>query len=156
MNPAIPADAQQIVGQYLTLLERHAGTGTYPVSAGTLPFGKDLIKTAIRTSVTSLGSSNQLTSELRDYLEVAYVSLADYIDAELAALIIEYNQAADSLAADGRSPREKAGSPSWETLSRSGRLAGQIARAIADETEALRGEFRSFSKLSSSSGAPEP
>ena len=31
-------------------------------------------------------STGQLTSELRDYLEIAYVSLADYLDDETAAL----------------------------------------------------------------------
>jgi hypothetical protein len=156
MNPAIPADAQQIVSQYLTLLEGHAAADAYPVSAGALPFGKETIKAAIRTSVSSLMSSHQLTSDMRDFLEVAYISLADYIDAELAALIIEYNKAAGSLAADSRPLREKSDSPYWQTLAQSGRLAAQIARAIADETEALRGEFRAFLSPSGSTGVPTP
>lgn len=147
MNPAIPADAQQIVGQYLTLLEGHAAAETYPGSVATLPYAKETIKAAIRTSVTSLIASNELTGDMRDYLEVAYVSLADYVDAELAALVMEYNQAAGSLAADSRTPGEKLASRSWETLAHSGQLAGQIARAIADETESLRREFQVFSKL---------
>ena len=52
-------------------------------------------------------STDQLTSELRDYLEVAYVSLADYVDEECVTLLREYGRAGEELAADRRLAREK-------------------------------------------------
>jgi len=144
MDPSNPGDAQQIVSQYMTLLERHAEADRYPVSVETLPHGKEILKVAIRTSIATLRSLGQLTNEMRDFFEIAYVSLADYVDAELAALMVEYNDAAGGLATDSRPAREKVTTGNWETLARSGRLAGQIARSIAKETEVLREQFRAF------------
>lgn len=82
-----------------------------------------------------------MTEELRAFLEIAYVSLADYVEDDLVKLLTEFRQAGETLAADGRLAHEKLGSPAWSVLTGSSRLAGEIARTIAEETEVLRREF---------------
>src|SRR5262247_3790553 len=69
-----PVDAQRIVAAYAQLLEQHTQDDVYPASNATLPYPKDTIKTAIRTSLEALVETETLTPELDDYLEIAYRS----------------------------------------------------------------------------------
>ena len=116
----------------------------YPCPVDDLPHPKDTIRTAFRTSVSALASAGLLTSELHEYLEVAYVSLADYMDPECATLLREYARAGEELAADRRMAREKLATDAWQRLSEQSRLAGELARTIGDEAARLRSEFRSW------------
>lgn len=141
MNPQDPSSAQQIVAEYAGVLEKHDAANVYPSLVSDLPYSKDVIKAAILTCRSALASSNQLVPELRDFLEVAYVSLADYVDAEMAILLREYRASSNALSDDPRRPRDKMESPAWNVVAGSSHLAGTIARAIADETEQLRREF---------------
>jgi cell division septum initiation protein DivIVA len=151
MNASNPRDAQAIVAAYLQAAEAHATADVYPNSLRDLPYSKELIREAFRTSVAVLVKTDQLTPELRDYLEVAYVSLADYVDDECATLLREYAHAGQQLAADRRLAREKVNSEAWRRLSEQSRLAGELAREISAEAERLRAEFRSWQRA-----APEP
>ncbi len=144
LDPNKVSDAQGIVAAYLKLVEAHAAAEVYPGSLRDLPYAKDTIRTAFRTSTTALVATGQLTFQLRDYLEIAYVSLADYVEEECAALLREYVRAGAALAADGRPSREKAATAVWRRVTEQSRLAGQIARAISVEAEQLRAEFRSW------------
>jgi hypothetical protein len=137
-------DAQRIVAAYLRVVEAHAEANVYPCALDELPQPKETIRAAFRTCVAALGSTGQLTSELRDYLEVAYVSLADYVSAECMALLREYGRAGEELAGDPRLAREKVGTDPWRRLSEQSRLAGGLARAISDDADRLRAEFRSW------------
>ena len=125
-------------------MERHAADDVYPCSSGELPEAKETIRTAFRMCVTTLVASGQLPAELRDYLEVAYVSLADYVDDEGMALLREYGRAGQELAADRRLAKEKLDTDAWRRLSEQSGLAGQLARAISQEGDALRAEFRTW------------
>lgn len=142
MNATHPAVAQEIVAAYAALLEVHARDEVHPARLDSLPYPKATIKAAVRTCVTALISTGQMTDELRDFLEVAYVSLANYVDAELAQLVSEYRQAGIALAGASLGATERVRSPAWQVLARTGRLVGEIARAIADEAQARRDEFR--------------
>lgn len=144
MNAVTPHEAQRVVAAYLQMVEDHAAADVYPGALRDLPHSKETIRSAFRLSATLLAETGQLTPELREYLEIAYVSLADYVDDEGAALLREYARAGQELAADPRRPREKAGTAAWQRVSEQSRLAGQLARAISEEAEALRGEFRSW------------
>lgn len=144
VSSVTPQEAQRVVAAYLKVVEDHAAADVYPGALRDLPHSKEIIRAAFRVSTTALAETGQLTPELRAYLEIAYVSLADYLDDEGAALLREYASAGQELAADPRRPREKTGSDAWRRVSEQSRLAGQIARAISDEAEALRGEFRSW------------
>ena len=144
MDPITPQDAQRIVAAYLKVVEAHAANDAYPCAVGELPQSKEAIRAAFRTCVVMLESTGQLTSELRDYLEVAYVSLADYVNEEGVALLREYGRAGEELAADRRLAREKAGTDAWRRLNEQSRLAGQLARAISEDAGRLRAEFRSW------------
>jgi hypothetical protein len=138
-----PPTAQNVVAAYAAVLEQHARDETYPTSLGTLPYAKADIKQAIRTVSGALHETGQMTGELRDFLEVAYVSLADYIEDELARLVREYNAASAALPRQGMGPAQQ-GSPQWQVVASSGTLVADIARSIAQDTEALRQEFRGF------------
>jgi hypothetical protein len=144
MNLDDPSVAQQVVADYVRRLELDNEAGQWPVNADVLPYSKSIIKAAIRTSLSSLGSSGHLTEELREFLEGAYVSLADYVTDDLVRLMNEYQQAGADLAADNRLAREKTNGLAWRTVSESGALVGEIARTIAGEAAALREEFREF------------
>jgi len=144
MNLEDPAVAQRIVADYAALLELHAQQDVYPASIDSLPYPKETIKAAIRTSVEALVSTGQMTGELHDFLEIAYVSTADYIDGELVRLLTEFTGAGQALTTGPRVASERMASHSWEVLAQSGRLAGEIARTIADEAGGLREEFRRF------------
>ena len=137
-------EAQRIVAAYLKVVEAHAEANIYPCAIDDLPQSKERIRTAFRTCVTALESSGELTSELRNYLEIAYVSLADYVSAECMTLLREYGLAGEQLAADSRLAREKIGTEAWRRLSEQSRLAGELARGISNEADALLAEFRSW------------
>jgi gas vesicle protein len=144
VDPESPRDAQSIVAAYLKVVEAHAATEVYPGSLRELPYSKELIRAAFKTSTTALAAADKLTPELRDYLEVAYVSLADYVEEESVTLLREYKRAGEELAADRRLAREKAATDAWRRVTEQSRLAGQVAKAINDESDRLRTEFRSW------------
>jgi hypothetical protein len=144
MNLDDPVVAQQIVAEYARRLERDLEIDKWPAEADALPYPKPAIKSAIRTSVVALASSGQFTAELREFLETAYVSLADYVAADLARLMSEYQQAGSDLAADGRLAREKTTGEAWRTVAESGPIVGEVVRMVTSEAETLRAEFRVF------------
>lgn len=152
MDPRLPEVAQRIVAEFATLLVTQTEQNVYPALLTDLPYPKETIKTAIRTCMAALAGTAQLTPEIRDFLEVAYLSLADYVDDEVARLLRQYHQAGEALARDGRPSHEKVKSPAWEVVATSGALAGEIARAIAIETDRLRLEFRQFATAESQAG----
>jgi hypothetical protein len=139
-----PAQAQQVVVEYARVLERHIEEQRHPAPIDSLPYAKPVIKAAIRTAAQGLAATDQLTDDLREFLELAYVSLADYLDSDLVRLLSEYREAAAELAVEGRLASEKVATPAWRRITESGAIAGEIARAIADDTEALREEFRAL------------
>jgi hypothetical protein len=151
MDPLNPSDAQRIVASFLTLVEAHAAAEVYPGTLGDLPHPKETIRTAFRTSIGALVASGQMTADLREYLEIAYVSLADYVDGELATLLREFVRAGDELAGDRRPGREKAATDAWQRIAAQSRLAGQIARSISDEASELRAEFLAWVPVQSCS-----
>jgi hypothetical protein len=138
MNPDDPESAQQIVADYAQLLEQ---AGDRPASVRTLPYPKQTLKRAILTCTERLARMGQLTDELLEFLETAYVSLADYVDDELVRVMTEYREATASLAADTRAAREKVQTSAWQRVADTSRIAGDIAENIAAETAALRLEF---------------
>src|SRR5215813_11148979 len=144
MDPCDPLDAQQVVIEYARLLERDFEQQRHPARIDTLPYAKPVIKSAIQTSVKRLAASGQLTDELRDYLETAYISLAEYLEGELVELMTLYRESADQLAVEGPLASEKTKTPAWQTLTQSGSLAGEVARTTTTEAETLRTEFQSF------------
>jgi hypothetical protein len=139
-----PVAAQQLVARYVALVEEHTTANAFPASAATLPASKAAIKDAVRTVLEALAITDQLTGELTAFLEDAFVALANYVDEELAALAAEHRRASTALEADPRQPRERLESPNWAVVASTSRLAGEIARASADEASALRREFRSL------------
>jgi len=144
MDPLNPIDAQQIVTEYARLLERDLEEHRHPARVDTLPYAKPVIKAAIGTSTSALAASGQLTDDLREYLEEAYTLLAEYLEGELVALMTEYRQSADQLVREAPATREKTQTVAWRTLIGSSALAGEVARAVTTEAEALRAEFRAF------------
>lgn len=154
LDPSAPLDAQGIVAAYLKLVEAHAAADLYPGSLRDLPYPKETIRAAFKTSMMALINAGQLTAELRDYLEIAYVSLADYVDEEGATLLREYTRAGTELAADSRLAREKTMTDAWRRVTEQGRLAGQIAQAISIDADRLRAEFRSWHSAASPDRVP--
>jgi hypothetical protein len=145
MDPEMPLEAQNIVTAYMTVLEQqYRANEAFPMPVSTLPYPKHLIKQSMRTMAGSLAVTGQLTAELHGVLEIAYTSLADYVDDELVQVMREYRQALSDLDTDGRMGREKASTPAWGRIAETGSLVARIARAIADEADALRAEFREF------------
>jgi hypothetical protein len=144
VEPITPADSQRIVAAYLEMLEAHVEADVYPASIRDLPHPKQTIRHAFETSMKTLLATHQLTPELRDYLEIAYVSLADYVDDEVATLLREYAQAGQALAADHGIAREKVATDAWRRVAEQSRLAGHLARAISTEADELRSEFRAW------------
>jgi hypothetical protein len=142
-----PQDAHRIMTAYLKVVEEHAASDVYPGSVRDLPHSREIIRTAFRTAVPALAASGHLTPDLRDYLEIAYVSLADYLDEESATLLREYSRAGSELAADDRMAREKTSSDAWRRVTEQSRLAGQLARDISSHANELREEFRSWDGL---------
>ena len=144
MDAITPQEAQRIVAAYLRVADAHAAADVYPCSVNELPQPKEAIRAAFRVSVATIASLGQLTPEMRDYLEVAYVSLADYVDEELEKLLREYLRSGEELAADRRLAREKATSDAWRRVTEQSGLAGQLARRISEDADRLRAEFRSW------------
>ena len=139
MDTLTPQGAQRIVATYLKVVEAHTEANVYPCAVDDLPQSKETIRSAFKTATAALVETEQLTPELRDYLEVGYVSLADYVDHEVSRLLREYRRAGDR-----RLAREKVGTDAWRRISEQSRLAGELARAIHEEAERLREEFRSW------------
>ena len=144
MDSITPQDAQRIVAAYLKVVEADAATEKYPCSVADLPRSKDMIRDAFRVAVTSIAALGQMTPELRDYLEVAYVSLADYVDEECRSLLHEYHHAGEELATDRRLAREKVTGDVWRRVTEQSALAGRLARGISEDADRLRAEFRSW------------
>ena|SRR5258708_5509879 len=105
MDPLDPLDAQPIVVECARLLERDITENRPPARADSLCYAKPIIKSAICTSATYLAESGQLTHDLREYLETAYTSVAEYLDAELVDLMTQYRRSAEALAAAIRDRR---------------------------------------------------
>jgi hypothetical protein len=145
MNPTDPESAQRIVAEYGALLEQHTIDEVYPAPVRSLPYPKQVIKEAIHTSVHILTGTGQMTEELRAFLEIAYVSLADYVDDDVVRLMAEHRTAAEKLQLQSLAPGERTATVEWGVLARTSGLAGQVARTIAAETEELREEFRQIS-----------
>ena len=141
MDPFDPLVAQLVVVAYVRTLERDLTEERHPARIDSLPYAKPVIRNAIRTSIRLMTESGQLTAAMQEFFETAYVSLADYIDAELVRLMSEYRRSAAELASDGWTPKDRATSPSWRTVAETSVLAGEVARAITEEAEALRREF---------------
>ena len=144
MDPSNFREAQRVVADYLKVVEAHAAQEVYPGSLRDLPHSKEIIRSAFKTAIEALVSTGQLAPELRDYLEVGYVSLADYVEEEVATLLREYRRAGEELAEDRRLAKEKVGTEVWQRISEQSRLAGEVARNISAETDRLREEFRSW------------
>jgi hypothetical protein len=144
MDPSDPLDAQQVVIEYARLLERDFDQQRHPARIDTLPYAKPVIKSAIQTSVRNLVATGQLTDELREYLETAYIALAEYLEGELVELMTQYRTSAEQLAVQGQAARDKTQTAAWQTLAQSGALAGEVARAATQEAETLRSEFQGF------------
>jgi hypothetical protein len=148
MDPFDPGDAQRIVAAFLKIVEAHAAEEVYPGRLRDLPYPKDTIRAAFRTSVTAVFAAGQMNAELREYLEIAYVSLADYVDEEFAALLREYVRSGEELTADRRPSRDKTSTDAWQRIAAQSRLAGEIARSISSDASQLRAEFLSWAPSS--------
>src|SRR5262245_41628936 len=150
-------EAHEIVRAYMAVLEQHyRANEPFPMPSSTLPHAKQLIKRSMREVVGSLSAARPLTEDMRGVLEIAYTSLADYLDDELVQVMREYNEAMSSLEADeaGRG-REKTGTAAWGRIAESGSLVARIAQSIADETDTLRSEFQQFAQqVVRGAGAP--
>jgi hypothetical protein len=139
-----PVTAQSLIARYVAVVEEHTLGNAFPASVTTLPASKAAIKDAVGIVLVALARTNQLTNELTEFLEDAFVALANYVDAELATLAAEHRRASQSLEADRRHPQERVDSPGWAVMARTSRLVGDIARASADEAAALRQEFHTL------------
>jgi hypothetical protein len=140
MNPDDPESAQRIVADYARVLEA-GDCGPFPAPVRLLPYPKQTIKAAIVTCAATLREQAQLTSDMLEFLEQAYVALADYVDDDLVRVMAEYRGALASV--EGvQGARDKVHTPAWQQIAGTSRLAGEIARSIADDTAALRAEFR--------------
>lgn len=144
MDPLDPGDAQQIVIEYARALERDINENRHPARADSLPFAKPIIKSAIRTSTKHLAAIGLMTEEMREFLETAYIGLADYLDGELVELVTLYRHSGEQLADQSLSARDRTQTPAWRTLVESGSLAGEVARATASDAAMLRKEFEGF------------
>jgi len=140
MNPDDPESAQRIVAEYARVLE-FDDSQTFPASARTLPYPRQTIKTAILTCTATLRETQQLTDDMREFLEQAYVALADYVDDDLVQVMAEYREALATVA-DVQAARDKLHTPAWQRIAETSRLAGEIAKSIADDMAALRLEFQ--------------
>lgn len=140
MNPADPEAAHRIVADYVRVLEQ-ADSQVFPAPIRTLPYPKQTIKTAILTCAATLRETQQLTAEMCDFLEQAYAALADYVADDLVRVMTEYHEALTAVT-DVQSARDRLQTPAWQRIAETSRLAGDIARSIADDASALRQEFR--------------
>jgi hypothetical protein len=134
------AFAQQVVVEYARVLARDLSENRLPERVDVLPFSKTVIRDAIETSVTFMSSTSGLTDEMREFFETAYVSLAEYLEAELVSLVQDYRRAAEELSA-GATVADRTSTPAWRTLAEGAGLAAEIARATTAEAEELRARF---------------
>jgi hypothetical protein len=140
MNPDDSESAHRIVTEYARVLERE-DSQTFPASVRALPYPKQTIKAALLTCTSALQNARQLTPEMRDFLEQAYVALADYVDDDLVRVMTEYRESL--VAVEGvQAARDKVQTDAWQRIAQTSRLAGDIARSIAEDTATLRAEFR--------------
>ena len=140
MTDADLAFAQQVVVEYARVLARDLSENRLPERVDVLPFSKTVIRDAIETSVTFMSSTSGLTDEMREFFETAYVSLAEYLEAELVSLVQDYRRAAEELSA-GATVADRTSTPAWRTLAEGAGLAAEIARATTAEAEELRARF---------------
>ena len=155
MDPDKSIEAQDVVRAYMTVLEHQYRTNdSFPMPLSTLPYPKPIIKQSMQTTVVSLSATGQLTSELRDAFEIAYTSLADYLDDELVQVMREYSAAMSDLDSDGRIGRDKTSTEAWGRISATSSLVARIAQASAEEADALRAEFHSFQLQAAASASP--
>jgi dsDNA-binding SOS-regulon protein len=140
MNPDDPESAHRIVADYARVLE-NGDAQAFPVSIGTLPYPKQTIKSAILRCVTTMSETRQLTDEMSEFLEQAYVALADYVEDDLVQVMAEYRESL-AVIADVQRARDKVHTPAWQRIAETSGLAGDIARSIAEDSAALRVEFR--------------
>ena len=139
MNPDNSESAHGIVVEYARVLEE-GQADAFPASVRALPYPKQTIKTAILTCVRALRQQGQLTDDMREFLEQAYVALADYVDDDLVRVMMEYRESLASIA-DVQAARDKLHTAAWQRIAETSRLAGEIAKSIAEDTAALRAEF---------------
>ena len=145
LAPDQPTDAQDIVAAYLRCLSDHDAE-LYPCSVRDLPYPKTILRPAFKTTVATLVALGRMTEELREYLQIAYVSLADYIEPDHATLLHEYVNAGHAMATDSRLMHENP--DALRRITRQGQLAGQIASAISREADSLRLEFELWTHFS--------
>jgi hypothetical protein len=156
MDPDDPTDAHQIVSAYMTRLEQDYGADEpFPLALSTLPYSKHIIPQSMKTMVGSLTAAGQLTPELHRVLEIAYMSLADYVDDELVRVMREYRQAMSELDVAAGSGQEKTGTAAWRQIAETSSLVAGIAKTIADEAETLHTEFQQFATHTAAE-APQP
>jgi hypothetical protein len=145
MNPEDPESAHRIVSDYARVLEQTDALAL-PAPVRLLPYPKQTIKAAIVTCAAALKASQQLTPDLHEFLEQAYVALADYVDEDVHRVMAEYRESLAAMA-DVRTASDKVQTPAWKRVSEMSRLTGDIARTLADESAALRLEFRARADL---------
>lgn len=139
MNPARPESAQRIVADYLEMLARD-GAHAFPASVRALPYPKETIKTAILTNARALRATHSFTDEMHEFLEHAYVALAEYVEDDVARVMRDYHSA---LTASAGAPRRGTVRVAvGRQLDDSSRLVAEITRSIAADANALRREFR--------------
>jgi hypothetical protein len=135
------AFAQQVVVEYARTLEQDLNENRFPARVDSLPFAKAAIQDAIETSIRHLSSKSALTDDLREFFEIAYVSLAEYLEPELVTLVLEYRRAAEDLSA-GTTVADRTSTASWRTLAEGAGLAANVARATTMEAHELRARFQ--------------
>jgi hypothetical protein len=140
MNPHDPESAHRIVAEYARVLEA-SDAEEFPASVRHLPYPKQTIRAAILTCTATLRETRQFTDEMQEFLEGAYVALADYVADDLVRIMREYRSALADVAAV-RGAHDKVHTTAWQQVSETSRLAGDIAKAIAEDAAALRREFR--------------
>jgi hypothetical protein len=102
-----------------------------------------VIRRALRTVTLAVMDTDQMTDEMSTFLEAAYISLAEYVDDDLARLLAEYREAGRALEREPTG-RGTMSSAAWQQLAATSALAGQIASAIAVESSELRLEFQTL------------
>lgn len=140
-----PSTAHGIVTEYLHVLER-TNSEAFPASVRLLPYPKQTLQSAILTCVEALSTSAQLTDDTAALLEEAYVALADYIDDELVRVMAEYRASLESIAGV-QTAKDRVQTPAWARLNDTSRLAGDIAKRIAEDSAVLRDQFRTSASM---------
>ncbi len=139
MNLDDPSVAQRVVSEYAAALEQHVREGRFPMSTSGLPYPKEVVRASIRTVLSALAASDQLTDDRCAALATAFVSLADYLDDDdLVRLMDEHRAAGRAVEISG--------------------LVASIERTMAEESAALAAEFRllrAAGRPQSSGGAAE-